>query len=388
MTDSIKKNTQTLEPNINSYLNELEVLANRLRDVNVEQNREHPEHLTHTFFTNSDSENIKNPEKHELAKKFNFVLTNIDKLYKVGSVATGFGGPITSLNLTRSTRSFSYGFGILSFGLLILNFIKIPSAYLISFITGERVKISVSRVMEFVVASALLTLAAIALAVPAAAPIIALVGGSITLVVSIFALGKGIFDYLKLRISTQRSYDKFQKLSQNIFDHITKLAPEDQEQLVTHLSEIKTKLEKRRESSKKLPWSIFDKALGVILSATMLIGLAMSLTVVLLPIGFPVVFVTTIIGASYGLARLMYSAISSSIHYIKSKTSSSSQKEYPQNLPKNNVSSALLKLKQGNTYSSQLEIQTEKKTFVETKTLIESSIQNTEPSVESVHLNL
>lgn len=230
--------------------------------------------------------------------------------------------------ISPTLKSVNNGFQYASIATQAMEFFRIPAIYLAAFILGEKPPITLSKNARFLYSATLLSLTIASLAFPAAAPFIALAGGTLGLGVSIVTLGKLFYDrhhYKQKIVKFSADLDKKNIALNEVISETkqlelaiteAKIDNKDVESLKIKLSEIEDKFEdllkekqqltnkqfKYKEKLKELDTGkVVDKSVGILLSSIGVVGLVVSLFFP--PIGLGILAASAVLGGSYLIGR-------------------------------------------------------------------------------------
>lgn len=271
----------------------------------------------------------------QLLKKIPLLQGLLNSAGKTGSALSG----LVKVHQLPGSASVSTGFQYAGIALAALDFVRIPAIFFASWILGKRPPIELSQAATWLYSGVVLALLITAVAVPVAAPIIALVTASLGLAMSIYTLGKHFYDRHQVKKSLTKINDQVQSVEKELraFQLDVRLLDSDSpsyiknvEKLHLHFEAKKNELQELKDKQlveeKKLAQmgvgSVADKAISVILGAVALAGLVVSLF-------FPVVGISIIVGCAitagaYLVARVGYSLINSVVEKYKTANVSSS----------------------------------------------------------------
>lgn len=251
----------------------------------------------------------------------------IERTTASGDAISKIGQRISSL-VSPSSSSIGQGFHFGSVAMAAADFARIPIIYLAAYILGQKVPITLDNNARWLYSGVLLALTITALAVPASAPIIALVGAGISLSTGAFLLSKTLYERyqlgkefkkLKTEIAGAESemlltQQKAKVLEQQltaatqedqiigIYQQIS-ILQEDYESQKRQLQELKTKeLHVEQKIDEIGVTAVMDKVMGICLPAASIVGLAVSLFVP--PVGLGILTGVAIVGGVYLGARL------------------------------------------------------------------------------------
>ncbi|WP_156413551.1 hypothetical protein [Legionella hackeliae] len=227
----------------------------------------------------------------------------------------------------QSALAASQGFQWANLGLALVDFFRIPLIYLAAILIGQKPPITLNKNARWLYSAVLLAFTITALAVPVAAPPIAMVTAIIGLGVSIFLLAKHLRNYQRIKAALQAINTKIadkedelqelQTLAKNLQQTI-KGNPEKLEELRAEFvrlekifqalaQEMQPLYDEQTHLSQKLAKmnvvSLIDKTMAIALSSLVIIGLAISLAFPV--IGLGIVAATAALGGAYILARIL-----------------------------------------------------------------------------------
>ncbi|ASQ44835.1 AAA family ATPase [Legionella clemsonensis] len=219
------------------------------------------------------------------------------------------------------------GFQWAGLGLALIDFFRIPLIYLAALLIGQEPPVTLNKNARWLYSTVLLTLTIIALAIPAAAPPIALVTAILGLGCSVFLLVKHVREYLQIQ-KTLREVDDEIKPQEERFKHLQTLAkalqakiekePENFKQFIEEFAELEIsynrlkhelqllydkQLQFSQKSARMNIASVIDKTLAIGVSAFAVIGLAVSLAFPV--IGLGIVAASAALVSAYILARIL-----------------------------------------------------------------------------------
>lgn len=300
-------------------------------ELNKNLEREKKERLLQDM-QNTVSYDLKLPDETSLFKK---VATKIPLLAKflnhantTGSVILKAGQEFKAFTNNSATAAAS---GVFQFGgvaLAAFDFVEVPLIYLMSFALNEKVPITLNNNARFLYSGLLLALAIISIAVPAAAPVIALVGATIGLAVGVFSLGKTVYEYYQLNkqnnvIQSQVDAEEgaLQLLQQEAADLKEQLNGDMNEMelgvIYSQIDALKKRFDAQKEVVESLKnkqlvvqnkikdtgmLQIADKSVGVILGALSVVGLVVA--AFFPPVGIGIITGVVAAGGVYFVGRI------------------------------------------------------------------------------------
>lgn len=252
-------------------------------------------------------------------------LRNLDE---TGEAAMMIGERLGDLNDTPGSDSISHGFHFGSVAIASLDFVRIPFIYLAAYVLNQDVPINLNNNARWVYSGVVLALAITAFAVPAAAPIIGLVAASIGLTVSMFLLGKTLYERYQLGKENKKIKKKIhqeeeemrslQLTAKNLHDRLTQATEEEQiiaiyteillleEQFIAKkrvIEQLKTEeLQLGQKINQVGMLKVLDKSIGVGLAGLTIIGLVLTLFVP--QVGLGLLLGVAVVGGIYFAARL------------------------------------------------------------------------------------
>lgn len=237
--------------------------------------------------------------------------------------------------ISLSTMTGSTGFHFTDAALAAIDFFRIPIIYLGALIVGEKPPITLSKNLRWAYSGVLLGTTIAALAIPAAAPPIALVAASLTLGFSLYTMAKTLYYRYKapkeLKKITATIDAETEELNQL---HLKTMALEEQldvigdnnsEQKIALEQEMKATadafnelFEKRQEHyetqsqyqaiiEKHNTEAVLDKGVAIAVSALALAGLTLGLFFP--PLGGGILAASALIGVVYCIAKISHSPI-------------------------------------------------------------------------------
>ena len=260
----------------------------------------------------------------------------------LGSVDS-LGDAVTQLftaekRTSHALQAASSGVQFAGLTLSIIDFFRIPAIYLGAAIVGEKPPITLSRNVQWLYSGVTLGLTIAALAIPIAAPPIAIALAGLGLGVSIATMAKTVYHRykapkeLKLTEETiEEESKRLHELHEKALDLEKKIhlaeaentSPEelmkDREELEATLTEFNTTFSDKKETlqtlyNKKIQCeallekhdtpAVMDKGIGIALSALALTGLTLSLFFP--PLGFALLTASAVAGASYIVSRTLF----------------------------------------------------------------------------------
>ncbi len=253
-----------------------------------------------------------------------------------------------AINTAKSLlNSFMYS----GFALAIVDFIRVPVIYLAAWQLGESAHVTATKNVRLFYAGLSLGLSVTALAIPVAAPPIAIISATLGVLVSIISLAKFFYrrhqvakelvqknvelDDLKNEFallqkeSAEKELSLQAAISQNDCEHINQLFGAVDE-LQLRFDEKKGKLQALYDQQYKLEQKqskrgmslFFDKVLGVSLSSSALIGVTVSLFFP--PTGLAILAVSAGLGTLYIIGRMTYPVFQGLFQWVSSHQMKSS----------------------------------------------------------------
>jgi uncharacterized membrane protein len=263
---------------------------------------------------------------------FGSLLDNIDKTGKSFS-----GLAVVEENILQSLSDTFSGFQIAGLVIYAIDFFKIPAIFLAGLIKGENVPISLTQQAKSVYSGVLLALTITALALPFAAPPIALTVASLTLGFSLYVMGQTLYDRYqlnkKLRNINQTIATETQELDAIRLEVITLEAEiataksmEAVEQLRLQIVQKRKEFEQKYDLKKEHLQNLHDEkfltetelhsiktnkimntSVGISLAALAIIGLAVSLFFP--PVGLAILGTSAGLSGLYIIAKISYPLI-------------------------------------------------------------------------------
>ncbi|WP_182392323.1 hypothetical protein [Legionella sp. PC997] len=269
----------------------------------------------------------KNPEK--VLKKVLLASQIIKTTGSTGKAIMQISSSIRTFNNIAPTESLKQGLGIGAIIFAALDFLLIPFIYLTCYLLGEKIPADRSNNSKWLFSSILLALTITSITVPAVAIAIALTTTSISFLLSVFLLGRAIYERYRLgndRRAIRKLIDNTTEEIKSIqTDAITlrnALREEIDEQELIFLCEQISMLHERFKAEKdeliklKLKeldlnnkiknagfMQVMDKGVGLSLSALGLIGLIVSLYFPL--VGLGILTAVSVISLAYLAGRLI-----------------------------------------------------------------------------------
>lgn len=258
--------------------------------------------------------------------KINGIIAQVDES---GAAISKLGEQFSSMHHSHINETVTHGFHLAGFFMSVFNFVRIPAIYLIAYLTNQKIPLTLGNNARWLHATILLGLAVVALSVPALAPIIAFVGAGLSLGVSVFMLGKKLYERYQLgrelKNITQAittADEAMELLHQQVFSLNEMLKTVDNDDAFVMVSEHIALLEKayktqkaglvelhqhQRLTQEKInvlnDYFMFDKSLAVAFASASVLGLVVSL---FLPgMGLGIVAGVGIAAASYALLRII-----------------------------------------------------------------------------------
>ncbi|KTC76891.1 hypothetical protein [Legionella brunensis] len=260
----------------------------------------------------------------------------------------GAGNALSKLAMIRgyaghTVETASKGFQWANLGLALIDFFRIPLIYLAAAMIGEKPPITLSKNARWLYSTVLLVLTIVSLAVPAAAPAIALATAVLGLAVSTFLLAKHLIERhrikvelenLKTDIKTQEEeLQAIQEQAKMLQEIIEKNQGEfTLQELGEKLRNLESSFDIKKEEIQKLYdrqthlnqklakmdlGSIVDKTAAIAISAVVLIGFAVALAFPF--VGLGILAAGAALGGAYILARLSYPYIKSFAEWATKK---------------------------------------------------------------------
>lgn len=260
-------------------------------------------------------------------------------LQSLGSSGTATTALIKSLgNTSQALQGASAGFHYAGLGIAAINFVRIPLIYFFALIARERVPFTLSNNARWAYSALVLGLTLAAILVPAAAPPIALVLASLTLVLSLVSIGHMIYKRYTIQkslretkenIKTQEDLlEEMQENAKLLSSKLKKLNKNDQDYeeraraICKEIDDLsgKYKIEKdelQRLHNKKLEdeqtlkglgtAAFMDRGIAAALTSVAIIGLALSFFFP--PVGLGIVAGSAGLGALYVVSRVAVSLL-------------------------------------------------------------------------------
>ncbi|MCC5792031.1 MAG: hypothetical protein JJT82_05385 [Legionellaceae bacterium] len=248
--------------------------------------------------------------------------------------ASGFAESVCKIAQMHShhpstLRGVGSGLHYTQVALTLIDFFRIPAIYLGAFIVGEKAPISLSKNAQWGYSSVLLALTLTALLVPAAATPIALTMASLGLCISLFSLGKMIYQRHQIKkslrqveqdiIQARQELDAIQQQAQaleSVFE-LSSLTEEEQSKVqgkihalyqkystcVTQLQDLhNTQLQQETRLKEMGDGAFMNKGMAIAVSSLAMIGLV--LTLFFPPIGFGIMAASAGVGIVYAVGRM------------------------------------------------------------------------------------
>lgn len=282
------------------------------------------EDLRYLSLCTKPEQEIELPEKN--IAKINDIFTKVDAS---GGAISKLGEQFSSMHHSHINHTVSHGFHIAGFFLSVFNFVRIPAIYLVAYLTDQKIPLNRGNNARWLHAAILLSLAVVALAVPALAPIIAFVGAGLSLGVSVFMLGKNLYQRYQLGRELRNiahaitaADDAINLLHPQVFslnellqivdtndtcvaasEHIAALKEAYKTQKTTVIDLHKQQRLSQEKINVLNDYFMFDKSLAVAFASASVLGLVVSL---FFPgIGLAIVAGVGIAAASYALLRII-----------------------------------------------------------------------------------
>lgn len=281
-------------------------------------------------------------------------IAHLPLLTSLGSNVAGIGSTGSRLSAVRhpvarshrSLRVLGKSFHLASVGMAALDFLYIPLLYTYAKIKGEPVPFTVSNNAQWLFATVLLSLAAVALALPPVALPLGLAMASLGAAASLGAVGKLYWDRRRLKTAQKtnnKNLEEAETTCHNLAEDAKTLKAlllrqdeqtdsatikeieeqvrvltqqyKEAQQCVVTAQDKKIKLELAEKKTRFA--QAFDKGVGLTLSMLSLAGLVLTLFVP--PVGFAVLLAAASSGAFYVLTRLVVPLAQKGYTWFKKK---------------------------------------------------------------------
>ena len=279
-------------------------------------------------------------------KRIPFITSLLQKVDDTGQAVFRIGERVSDLPDMPGTESIGNFFHFGALGFAIFNFVRIPAIYLSAFLLGKEVPFTLDNNAKFIYSALLLSLAIIALTVPAAAVGIAFVIAGVSLTTGVFLLGKTLYGRYQLGKERRLNLRELNQ-AQKEMKHIQNQAGELLRSLNTQGNEeekweclLQVELLREEYNSKKSEimqlkenqsliqekinelgiMHVTDRSIGIILASTTIAALTISLFFP--PVALWMMAGIAVVGGTYVLSRIavpVVMSLSSSI-FNKIKT--------------------------------------------------------------------
>lgn len=256
---------------------------------------------------------------------------------------TKIGERVSNLSNTTASHAIGHGFHIGSTVLAAFDFIRIPFIYLAAYILDKEVPFTLNNNLKWMYSGIVMALAITALVVPVTAPIIGFIAASSGSIISMFLLGKTLYEryklgreYTKLRTALNREEKQMSLIQQEalaLHEHLKQTT--DEQSIIDIYTDI-VLLQKRYIAQKKVVEQlktdelhlqqkigevgighVIDKGVGIALGCLTIVGLSLSLFFP--PVGAGILAGAAIIGGIYLVGRLATPLVLSAGQWLISK---------------------------------------------------------------------
>ncbi|STX30105.1 coiled-coil protein [Legionella beliardensis] len=237
-------------------------------------------------------------------------------------------------NISRAAHTAEASFHWIRLGLAIVNFIRIPAIFLTAALLGQKVPFTLSKTGQWVYATTLLALTALAIALPPIAPFMILAASGVVLGSSLFTLGRLLYQRYQIKKElkniTKQIDEEMEDLNQlrsqaHQLREDLKHATEDDEKvkLLKAIEALKQSYDSRYQSiqalydkkglyeyklAKRDNIAILDKLVASFLAAGLFSGLVVA--IFFPPVGLAISIACAAAGGTYLLGRFIGSFLS------------------------------------------------------------------------------
>ncbi|MGQ3888326.1 hypothetical protein ACQUW5_04740 [Legionella sp. CNM-1927-20] len=256
-------------------------------------------------------------------------------------------------SLSPAVNAAQSSFHGLKLGLAIINFIRIPFIFLTAALLGQKIPLTLSKAGQWAYAGAILVLAALLIALPAAWPIVGLITAGFVLGSAIFTLGRTLYQRHQIKkelTSTIKEInqetcelEKLRLKARVLKEKLKQAKDEEGHDLLHSFKDLKKEYDKRYESlqvlydkkeiytyklAKRNNIAVLDKSVSVILAAGALSGLIV--TLFFPPVGLAIAAACAAVGAIYLVSRVL-------IPFLAPKLGLSAKKTAQVNISNDNI---------------------------------------------------
>lgn len=260
----------------------------------------------------------------EILKKIPFISALLKRLDDIGENLAKFKEIENATNLSKLVHAFQYA----GLAINLLNFLYIPILYLAGFIYNKKIPFTLPNNLKFAYASALLALSAVALAIPAIAPFIAIAASGSALFLAIgvvyqhYSSRSAIKSDLNelnqtieektLALEAIQAQARVLTVDNPLFDELFEQFEQQRKELQT----LHNQQAQKEQIYNGLSWDAgLIKAASVAIGATLVAGIALS--IFFPPLGLTITAAAAGAGCSLVFVSIGKSIISSAMDYFK-----------------------------------------------------------------------